>query len=162
MLKEKLIQKMIDFYEGNLHDIEHFLKVHAYASLIGRSEALDERTQELLEIAAIVHDISCPLCRRKYGNADGKRQEEESGALLAPFLAEFGLDAGVEERVVFLVTHHHTFTDITGLDYQILVEADFLVNASEQGLDTDVIREFKDKVVKTDTAKKLFDSIYLR
>lgn len=35
MSKEKLIRKMIDFYRGNLHDIEHFLKVHAYASLIG-------------------------------------------------------------------------------------------------------------------------------
>ncbi len=160
--KEKLIRKMIDFYRGNLHDIEHFLKVHAYASLIGRSEALDERTQDILEIAAIVHDISCPLCRRKYGNADGKRQEEESGALLPPFLAEFGLDSAVEERVVFLVTHHHTFDGIAGLDYQILVEADFLVNASEQGLDTGAVREFRNRVVKTGTAKKLFDSIYLR
>ena len=31
-------------------------------------------------------------------------------------------------RVEYLVGHHHTYKDIDGLDYQILVEADFLVN----------------------------------
>ena len=29
------IAKMIDFYQGNLHDINHFLKVYAYAKTIG-------------------------------------------------------------------------------------------------------------------------------
>ena len=32
----------------------------------------------ILEIAAIVHDIACPLCREKYGRADGYLQEQES------------------------------------------------------------------------------------
>ncbi len=35
MVNEKLISdavvKMINFYKGNLHDIEHFIKVWAYA-----------------------------------------------------------------------------------------------------------------------------------
>ena len=35
------------------------------------------------------------------------------------------------ERIIWLVTHHHTYTNIDGIDYQILIEADFLVNASE-------------------------------
>ena len=30
MQKFQMIQKMIEFYEGNVHDIEHFLKVHSY------------------------------------------------------------------------------------------------------------------------------------
>lgn len=33
--------------------------------------------------AAITHDIACPLCRKKYGNTNGKYQEQE-GALLIP------------------------------------------------------------------------------
>ena len=57
------IEKMIDFYQGNLRDIEHFLKVWAYAKTIGEQESVDENTQGILELAAVVHDISCPLCR---------------------------------------------------------------------------------------------------
>lgn len=39
------IEKMIDFYQGNLRDIEHFLKVWAYAKTIGEQESVDENTQ---------------------------------------------------------------------------------------------------------------------
>ena len=41
----ELTKKMIEFYNGNLHDINHFLKVYAYAKTIGECEGLDELTQ---------------------------------------------------------------------------------------------------------------------
>ena len=63
------IAKMIDFYQGNLHDINHFLKVYAYAKTIGELENLDRDVQERLELAAVVHDIACPLCREGDGRA---------------------------------------------------------------------------------------------
>ena len=66
---------MTDFYKGNIHDIYHFLKVY-FAKNIGEAEGLDPKTQETLEMAAVVHDIACPLCREKYGNTSGKHQEE--------------------------------------------------------------------------------------
>ena len=46
-------------------------------------EGLDADTQFVLEAVAITHDIACPLCRKKYGNTNGKYQEQE-GALLIP------------------------------------------------------------------------------
>ena len=54
---------MIEFYKGNIHDIDHFLKVWAMAKTIGEIEKPDRHTQEILELAAVVHDIACPLCR---------------------------------------------------------------------------------------------------
>mgnify|MGYP000340972515 FL=1 len=36
------------------------------------------------------------------------------------------------ERVAYLIGHHHTYDKIEGMDYQILVEADFLVNILRQ------------------------------
>ena len=129
MLKARMINKMIDFYKGNKSDVRHFLKVYAYAQTIGKLEGLDEKTQDTLEIAAIVHDIACPLCREKFGNTSGNHQEAESEALLRIFLSEFALPADQEARVIYLVTHHHTYTDVQGMDYQILLEADYLVNA---------------------------------
>lgn len=161
-MEERISLKMIDFYRGSLHDIEHFLKVHAYALLIGRLEGLDERTQRTLEIAAIVHDIACPLCREKYGAAYGDKQEIESEALLRPFLEEFALDKEMLERIVYLVSRHHTTTGVDGEDYRILLEADFLVNASEGNLSRGAVEAFYESTVRTDAARALFQSIYLR
>lgn len=162
MLITRITKKMIDFFNGSVHDIEHFLKVHAYAELIGRLEGLDEKTQNTLEMAAVVHDIACPLCREKYGHAGTKQQEEESEALLRPFLAEFDLPGDVLERVIYLVTHHHTVSGIDGLDYQILIEADFLINASERQLENEEIQRFCRNVVRTGAGRQVFASIYPR
>ena len=161
-MTERVMKKRIDFYEGNLHDVNHFMKVHAYAEMIGKLEGLDEKTQRILELSAIVHDIACPLCRRKYGNADGKKQEAESEGLLLPFLAEFNLAEEEERRIFFLVTHHHTYTDIEGIDHRILLEADFLVNADEAGYSQEVIRDFCNQVFRTKSGMELLTSLYFR
>lgn len=159
-MKEQMIVKMVDFYQGNLGDINHFIKVHAFASLLGKLEKLDEETQTTLEIAAIVHDISCPLCREKYGDTDGNHQEAESEPLVREFLAEFSLPVSVEERVVYLVTHHHTYTNVAGMDYQILLEADYLVNAGESEKYAKAMPEFKKHVFHTAAGIRMLDSMY--
>lgn len=41
MIVAAATQKMIEFYQGNLHDIDHFLKVWAMAKTIGELEGLD-------------------------------------------------------------------------------------------------------------------------
>lgn len=162
MKKSEICAKMIDFYEGNLPDINHFLKVYAYARTLGQLEKLDEKTQEILEIAAIVHDIACPICREKYGNTDGKHQEAESEALLRVFLQEFELEPDVLERVIFLVCHHHTYDGVDGSDWQLLLEADYLVNADEMNLSKEAITTFRDKVLKSQSSIMLLNSIYLK
>ena len=154
--------KMIDFYCGSLHDINHFIKVHAFAALIGKMEGLDARTQDILEIASIVHDIACPACREKYGNADGSHQEAESEPLLLDFLREFALPADVMQRVIYLVTHHHTYTNVDGPDYQILLEADFLVNAGESEKYAKAVGQFRSQVFRTRAGIHFLDEMYIR
>lgn len=160
-MKDKLIQKMIDFYQGNKHDVAHFMKVYAYAETIGLSEGLDERTQKTLEYAAIVHDIACPICRVKYGNTNGKYQEAESEALLIPFLEEFDMDDEMKDRIIYLVSHHHTYTNVDGIDYRILLEADFLVNAGESGYSKEMIENARENIFFTEAGTRLLDSMYL-
>ena len=157
----EITKKMIEFYNGNLHDINHFLKVYAYAKAIGECERLDELTQISLEVAAILHDIACPLCREKYGHADGTHQEQEGPALAIQFLKGSGLPQACVGRVVYLVGHHHTPEKVDGPDYQILLEADYLVNADEGGYTREHIGQTLEKVFKTETGKALLQSIYL-
>ncbi len=158
----EITRKMIDFYHGNVHDINHFLKVYAYAKTIGECEGLDETTQTTLEVAAILHDIACPLCREKYGHANGAHQEQEGPALAIQFLKGSGLPQACVGRVVYLVGHHHTLDGVDGPDYQILLEADYLVNADEGGYTREHIEQTLNDVFKTPTGTALLKSIYLQ
>ena len=152
MIVSSAIEKMIN----------HFLKVWAFAKTIGEQEGLDDQTQLTLELAAVVHDIACPLCRQKYGNANGKYQELESPPLVEDFFAGMPVERDMAERISWLVAHHHTYTHVDGLDYQILLEADFLVNADEGGLARAAIENMRQSVFRTGAGVRLLDSIYLR
>jgi len=156
----QLMEKMIAFSGGNLHDIDHFIRVWTYARTIGELEGLDADTRYVLEVAAIVHDIACPLSREKYGNTNGKRQEEEGAPMAADFLKDSGMTPGQIDRVAYLVGHHHTFAGIDGVDWQILVEADYIANATENGYSEGNVRSFTEKVFRTDAGKRLARSIF--
>ena len=162
MVVSSAIEKMIAFYQGNLHDINHFLKVWAFARTIGEQEGLDEQTQRTLELAAVVHDIACPACREKYGNANGKYQELESPPLVEQFFEGMDVERRTAERISWLAAHHHTYTNVDGPDYQILLEADFLVNAGEGRLSRAAIETMRQNVFRTETGIRLLDSVYLK
>jgi len=50
---------------------------------------------------------------------------------------------------------HHTYDNIDGLDYQILVEADFLVNLYEDDAGNRAIDKAYKRIFKTETGKKV-------
>ena len=156
----EFMEKMIVFSKENMHDIDHFMKVWAYAKTIGELENIDDETQYILEIAALTHDIACPLCREKYGNTNGKYQEEEGAWLVKDFLADMGLTSVQIERVAYLVGHHHTFQRIDGLDYQILIEADFIVNAAESAYSKENIANFAETIMRTNSAKRIAAEVF--
>ena len=156
----QVMQKMISFSEGNIHDIDHFIRVWTYAKTTGELEHLDRETQYILEVAAITHDMACPLCREKYGNTNGKYQEAEGIPMVKAFLCDTGISASQVERVQYLVGHHHTFSGIDGIDYQILIEADYIANASENGCDVKNIENFMNRIVKTSAGKQLIKSVF--
>ena len=162
MTISRILVKMIDYSAGNRKDINHLMKVHSYARIIGKGEGLSEELQKITEIAAIVHDIACPLCRIKYGNTNGKYQEAEGPALTESFLADTRLTREEIARIAYLVGHHHTYEGVEGLDYQILLDADYLVNADESGYSRENILHMRDTVFQTKTGTALLESIYLK
>ena len=156
----KIMEKMISFSNGNLHDIDHLIRVWTYAKTIGELEKLDSETLFILEVAAITHDIACPLCREKYGNTNGKYQENEGIPLVKELLRDTGMTDPQINRVAFLVGHHHTFTGIEGVDWQILIEADYIANASENGYSEQNIQSFIEKNAKTESGKQLIRQVF--
>ena len=57
-------------------------------------------------------------------------------------LTALDFEPGIIERVCFIISKHHTFTAIDGADFQLLVEADFLVNSSEDKMSDHQITHF--------------------
>ena len=161
MTVNEVMEKMIVASNGSFHDINHFLKVWAYARNIGMGEKLDDETQRTLEMAAIVHDISCPSLRAKYGNADGKKQEEVSSPMIMEFFADTDVEKSMVDRIDYMIAHHHTYTDVDGIDLQILLEADFLVNAQEMNIKKDAIEEMMKNVFKTETGIRYLKELFL-
>ena len=94
------------------------------------------------------------------GSTNGKRQEEEGDPLVRSFLADAGLPGEQVDRVAYLVGHHHTYTGIDGIDYQILIEADYIVNASESGYSPENRKNFLEKHMKTESGKRLLRSTF--
>ena len=156
----QMMEKMIAYSDGNIHDIDHLIRVWTYAKTIGELEGLDASTQYILEVAAITHDIACPLCREKYGNTNGKHQEEEGALMVRAFLSDSGMLPEQIDRVSYLVGHHHTFSGIDGLDYQILIEADYIANATENGYSQDNATNFINRIMKTESGIRIAKAVF--
>lgn len=80
--------------------------------------------------------------------------------MVRDFLKPFSLASYVVDRISYLVGHHHTFANIDGLDYQILVEADLIVNAEEKGFSLDNVKNTRDKLFRTKSGIAILNSIY--
>lgn len=155
-----LIDEMIAYDKGDPRRIQHFMKVHDFARTIGQLEGLDEQTLYILESAAVVHDIGIHVCEEKYGSCEGKLQEKEGPAIAKELLERLGYEQEVINRICYLVGHHHTYTNIDGVDYQILVEADFLVNLYEDGVSPDAVRKAYQNIFQTENGRKICRNMF--
>ena len=152
---EELCECMIEYYEGDPKRIQHFIKVHSFAAMIGQKENLDETTQFILEATAYTHDIGIKPAEEKYGRCDGKLQEQEGPIVAQKMLSEVGIENYMIERICYLIGNHHTYDHVEGMDYQILIEVDFLVNMLEDDMSERSIRKAYEQIFKTESGKKL-------
>ena len=155
-----LTRRMIDYERGCPERVQHFLKVHAFARMIGQGEALDERTLYILEAAALVHDIGIKPALEKYGSSAGPLQEREGIEPAREMLTQLGFDTELTDRVCTLVGRHHTYHDVDGVDCRILLEADFLVNLYENGAGQPEIESALANIFRTGTGTDICRAMF--
>lgn len=153
---DDLFMDMIESCSGHPKQIQHFTKVHSYARMIGIGEGMDDASLFTLEAAAYAHDIGSIVALEKYGKCDERLEEQEGPILAQKMLAQLGFENYIIERICFLIGNHHTYDDIDGLDYQVLVEADLLVLLYEENAGSRALDKAYKKVFKTQTGKKIF------
>lgn len=157
---DALTLRIISYDKGDPMRIQHLLKVHRFAQLIGRAEGLDAHTLFVLESTAVLHDIGIHPAEAKYGSSNGKYQEQEGPAPARAILEDMHYDEADIERICWLIAHHHTYKNIDAPDYQILVEADFLVNLYEDHISQHGIEAARKNIFKTKTGLQLLHMIY--
>lgn len=157
---QDLIESTVEYDCGDVKRIAHFMKVYAYASYIGRKEGLDEREQEILEAAALLHDIGIHNAEQFHGSAAGMFQELEGPEVAADILSGLGADSDMIDRVCSIVGRHHTYSGIDSVELRILIEADFLVNLEEENADCAAVKAAKEKIFRSPSALKLLDEMF--
>lgn len=153
-----VMMKMIEFDKGDPARIQHFMKVYEFAHLIGVGEKVSEDVLAIIDTAAVLHDIGIHPSEEKYGDCNGKHQEEMGPSYARELLSSMDLDETFIDRVCFLIGHHHTYSRCDSIDWQILLEADFLVNSFEGEIYLNkpaAIECFRKNVFKTETGMRL-------
>ena len=156
-----LMRAMIKYDGGDVPRIQHFVKVHDFARMIGVAEDVGSEQLFILEAAAILHDVGIHAAEAKYGNSHGKHQEELGPAEAKKVLAEVGgFTEQQTERICWLIAHHHTYTNVTSQDHRILLEADFLVNSFEDNLSKEAIASFRENVFRSPSAIDMLNMMW--
>lgn len=152
---------MITLYSGDPKRIQHFMKVYAFARMIALEEGISAKHREMIEAAALVHDIGIHAAEKKYHSTDGRYQETEGPSIARAMLLALEFQPAFINRVCDMVARHHSYQRIgDDIDLQILVEADFLVNAYEDDMPKAAITRFRNQYFKTETGKQYLNEMF--
>ena len=126
----RAIGDMVAYYD-NQNYIAHTLKVFGYAQGIAAGEGVTGQEREIIEYAALFHDVGIPAGMAECGSGAGPIQERLGAPIAMEMTGKYVSDPAIIERVGYLVGHHHSFGIKGQRDLQILFEADWLVNLIE-------------------------------
>lgn len=155
-----VLLEMVRYFGNDIKRISHAFKVYGFAQSLIAGEGIDGDQRSVTELAAILHDIGIKEALRKHNSSAAHLQELEGPEVARGILLRCGITGEMADRVCFLVGNHHSYQKIDGLDFQILVEADFLVNIHEGYITPDAAPSVVEKYFKTATGRELALSLY--
>ncbi|EGD47169.1 metal-dependent phosphohydrolase HD sub domain [Ruminiclostridium papyrosolvens DSM 2782] len=161
LYSDKITKEMINYFNKDVKRINHALKVYSFCKTIGALEQLNDNELMIVNLSGILHDIGIKEAEKKYNSSAGPYQEKEGPAIAKEIMNKYDIDKNIIERVCYIIGHHHSYSKIDGLDFQILVEADFLVNIYEDEMDKNAITSVKNKYFKTKTGSAILEDMYL-
>ncbi|MFW5836182.1 MAG: HD domain-containing protein [bacterium] len=134
MNRELYIDALRAHFGSDERRIDHSLKVLGHAEAIADEEGVAAHVRRFIFLAALYHDVGIKPALEKYGSSAAPYQEREGEPVAREILRGLGEPEEVVDRVAFIVGSHHTRAAIDGVDFQIVWEADLLVNIDEQGM----------------------------
>jgi HD superfamily phosphodiesterase len=159
-MRDRLVSAMKAVFGSDQRRIHHALAVLGYAETLLKTEPGDEVT---VVAAAILHDIGIHEAERKYNSSAGNYQEIEGPPIARPILVRVGMDPARIDHVCRIISLHHHATGCDTPEFQILWDADWLVNIPDEypGWEPARLRPIIGKVFKTTTGRRLAESMFL-
>lgn len=144
------------YEHGHNRRTQHILKVYALAKLLGEQENLSSEEQQILQAAAILHDIAIKYCKENFnGNASQENQKKVAPFLVRNFLLKADYSPSFIPIVTELVQKHHDYSCFRDKLLQILMEADLIINYYETPPDHEKIAQIE-SIIQTAWGKELW------
>ena len=145
---------MIEYFQTDVKRINHALKVLDFACIIDDELSLDKKTKEIISYTAIFHDIGIKNAEKKYNSSMGRYQEIEGPPIARKILSDLNISKEIINRACYIIGNHHSYLKIDNIDFQIIVEADMLVNIFEDNMSKKAIENIQGNVFKTEIPGK--------
>lgn len=160
LLRERISLEMKKYFGTDFKRVNHALRVAKYAEQILKMEGGNPL---VVMGAAYLHDIGIHEAERKHGNPSGHYQEMEGPLVARGILEKLNIRKEIADEICDIIGHHHHPREEETLDFQILYEADWLVNIEEEGISKDRQKTegLIEKVFRTVTGKQLAEKLYL-
>jgi len=158
--RERIGLEMKKYFGTDFKRVNHALKVARHAERILKMEG----GNPLVVLgSAFLHDIGIHEAERKYGNTSGHYQEKEGPPIAREILTRLDIEKEIVDEICDIIGRHHHPREEETLHFQILYEADWLVNIEEKGFlkDREELETLIGKVFKTVTGKKFAEDLYL-
>jgi HD superfamily phosphodiesterase len=159
-VKERIGVEMKKYFGTDFKRVNHALKVARHAEQILK---LEGGNPLVVLGAAYLHDIGIHEAEKKYQSVSGQFQEQEGPPIAREILNRLDIEKEIVEEICDIIGHHHHPREEETLHFQILYEADWLVNIEEEGLkdDPEKLHKLIGRVFKTATGKRLAEELYL-
>jgi hypothetical protein len=160
-MRQKLIDKMKDIFGDDHKRIEHALAVLEYAEAIGSQEG---GRLDIVEAAAILHDIGIHEAERKYQSTAGYYQETEGPPIAEAILNSLKWPTADIEHVCAIVGSHHSGNKIDTPEFRCIWDADWIVNLGQDYAQWPRTKKQKiiDTVFRTQAGRQIATERYLQ
>ena len=128
-LEPIITKEMKTYFNTDSRRITHALNVLAYAREIMDNEG---GNPQVIIASALLHDIGIKECERKYNSTNGQLQEKEGPPIAREILQRIGMNESYTNEVCDIIASHHSPGEITTLNFNILWDADCLVNYGDE------------------------------
>ncbi|MDD5108459.1 MAG: HD domain-containing protein [Candidatus Omnitrophica bacterium] len=157
LLKERLLEELREYFGTDIKRINHARKVLDYAEELLRKEGGD---WNIVVPCAILHDVGIKIAEQKYGLNSGHLQEKEGPLAARKILLKLGFKKDEIEEICQIIRYHHSPGKIDSLNFNLILDADLLVNLSEIK-ERNKLEKIINNNFKTKTAREIAKKVYL-
>ncbi len=159
-LKDRIGLEMKKYFGTDFKRVKHALKVARYAEELLKAEGGDPL---IVLASAYLHDIGIHEAEKKHGRPDARHQEIEGPPIARAILQRLHVSPPVIDEICDIIGHHHSPRTDETLHFQLLYEADALVNLEEDDSpkDRESLERRASAIFKTTTGKALAEKLIL-